>query len=281
MNFLCLIPNFVKNNFSLKTFKKITILFVAVLVFASCSKFSVYQKSTNIEFKYKGAMEFYNQKSYYKAGTLLEELLPLMKGQNEAEKALYTFAYTQYYQKFYVLSAYWFKRFYDTYPRSAFAEEAYYMHCKSKFEDSPEYSLDQTTTLEAKDGIQQFLEAFPQTKYLEQCNTMVDKLNYKLEFKAYNLAKQLYRMKDYRACVMSFDNFAKDFPSSKYIEELMYYKIQSQYEYATQSLESKRKERLKSALEHYYAFIDKFPESKFIKDAEAIYDKIKLTGVSL
>lgn len=265
----------------MKIVKKISIYLLTILVFASCTKFAKYQKSTNIEYKYKGALEFYKQKSYYKSGTLLEELLPLMKGQNEAENALYTFAYTQYYQKFYVLSAYWFKRFYDTYPRSQHAEEAYFMHCKSKYEDSPAYSLDQTTTIEAKDGVQQFLEVFPNSKYIEDCNTMVDKLNYKLEYKAYNLAKQLYRMKDYRACVLAFDNLAKDFPSSKFIEELMYLKIQSQYEYATQSMESKRKERFKSALEHYYAFIDKFPESKFVKEAEIIYDKIKLIGVSL
>lgn len=258
------------------------IVFVCILhIIASCGKFAEYQKSSNTEFKYKGALDYYAQKSYYKSGTLLEELLPLMKGQNEAENALYTFSYTQYYQKFYVLSAYWFKRFYDTYPRSIFAEEAYFMHCKSKYEDSPVFSLDQTNTLEAKDGIQQFLEVFPQTKYLDECNTMVDKLNYKLEYKAYNLAKQLYKMKDYRACVLAFDNLAKDFPSSTYIEELMFLKIQSQYEYASQSMESKRIERFKSAMEHYYSFVDKFPDSKFLRDAETIYDKIKRTGINL
>jgi outer membrane protein assembly factor BamD len=258
--------------------KKI-ILLTVIVAFANCSRFTNIQKSTNIEFKYKAALEYYKNKSYNKASTLLEELLPLMKGQAEAEKALYTFSYAQYYQNQLILSAYWFKRFYDTYPRSEFAEEAYYMHCMSKFEDSPDFALDQTTSIEARDAVQQFLEAYPQTKYLKECNDMVDKINGKLETKTYNLAKQLYKMNDYRACAVAFDNLAKDYPNSTYIEEVMFLKIQSQYEYASQSIDSKKKERMQTALEYYYAFVDKYSQSKFVSQAEVFYDKIKASGV--
>lgn len=244
----------------------------------SCSRFTNIQKSTNIEYKYKEALAYYNKKSYNKAATLLEELLPLMKGQSEAEKALFTFAKAQYYQNQLIMSAYWFKRFYDTYPRSEFSEESYYMHCLSKFEDSPEFSLDQSLSIEARDAIQQFLETFPNSKYLSDCNEMVDKINEKLELKSYNLAKQLYRMSDYRACAIAFDNLSKDYPSSKYLEEVMFLKIQSQYEYALQSIESKKKERIQTALEFYYSYVDKYPNSKRVKEADLLYEKIKLVA---
>lgn len=254
--------------------KKI-ILGLVILLFANCSRFTNIQKSTNIAYKYKEALAYYNKKSYNKAATLLEELLPLMKGQAEAENALYTFAKAQYYQNQLIMSAYWFKRFYDTYPRSEFSEESYYMHCLSKFEDSPDFSLDQSTTIEARDAIQQFLEAFPKSKYITECNSMVDKINEKLETKSYNLAKQFYKMSDYRACAIAFDNLSKDYPSSKYLEEVMFLKIQSQYEFATQSIETKKKERIQTAIEYYYSFVDKYPNSSRLKAAEAVYDKIK------
>lgn len=255
--------------------KKI-ILLSSIIFFISCSRFTNIQKSTNIEYKYKEAMAYYDKKSYNKAATLLEEVLPLMKGTEKAEKGFFTIAYSEYFQNQLVLSAYRFKRFYDTYPRSDFAEESYYMHCLSKFEDTPDFSLDQSNSFEARDAIQQFLEAYPKSKYIPDCNEMVDKINAKLETKSYFLAKQFYRMRDYRACAIAFDNLSKDFPSSKYLEEVMYLKIKSQYEYGSQSIESKKKERMQAAMDFYYSFVDKYPDSKYIKPAELIYDKLKL-----
>ena len=196
--------------------KKICLLFLIIcLIFGACSKFAIIQKSDNLDLKYKSAVKYYQNKEYIKASTLFEELIPILKGQADAEKAQYYYSYCQYYMGQLVLSAYYFKKFYETFPRSELAEEAYYMHCISLYEDSPEYELDQTNTKQALDAIQVFLERFPKTKYLEDCNSIVDKLVLKLEMKAYHQAKLFYKMRDYRACVITFENLIKDFPSSK------------------------------------------------------------------
>ena len=256
------------------SFNKIYLLLL-FFIFSSCSKFTQIQKSDNLDLKYKAAMNYYEKKDYYHAGTLFEEMIPILKGQSDAEKAQFYYSYSQYHQGQLVLSAYYFKKFYETFPRSEMAEEAYYMHCLSLFKDSPEYELDQTNTRLAIDAVQGFLERYPKTKYLEKCNAMVDDLVYKLELKAYHQAKLFHRMRDYRASVTTFENLIKDFPSSKFLEEASYLKVESQYEFAKISIEAKKKERLQAALEYYYTFIDKYPSSKYLKEAETVYEGIQ------
>jgi len=245
------------------------------IILVGCSKFSIIQKSDNIDLKYKAAVAYYESKDYYKAGTLFEEMMPLLKGQAQAEKANFYFAYCQFYQGNYVLSEYYFKKFHDTYPRSELAEEAYYMHCVSLFEDSPDYELDQTNTKKALESFQQFLESYPQTKNLDDCNKLIDQLTFKLEQKAYAQAKQYYLMQEYKACIVCFENVAKDFPSSKYVEEVNFLKIDAQYNYANISIDAKRKERYLVAVEFYLTFIDKYPNSKLLTKAEATYSLIQ------
>ncbi|MFN0048077.1 MAG: outer membrane protein assembly factor BamD [Cytophagales bacterium] len=251
------------------------ILLLIIALISGCGKFSQIQKSDNIDLKYKAAIAYYEKKEYYKASTLFEEMLPLLKGQAEAEKANFYFAYCQFYLGNYVLSEYYFKKFHDTYGRSIFAEEAYYMHCVSLYEDSPDFELDQTNTQKALLSFQQYLESYPKSKNMEDCNKLIDELTFKLEQKAYTQAKQYYLMKEYKASVVCFGNVAKDFPSSKYVEEVNFLKIDAQYNYGNISIDTKRKERYLTAVEFYITFIDKYPNSKYLPKAEETYALIQ------
>ena len=253
--------------------KAYILLFLIGSIISGCSKFSRIQKSDNIDLKYKAAVEFYEKKQYYKASTLFEELIPLMKGQAEAEKATFYYAYSQFYMGQYVVSEYHFRRFHETFPRSPLAEEAYYMECVSLFEDSPDFELDQTNTLKALNSIQQFIQEYPKSKFMPDCNNMIDKLTLKLENKYYNLSKLYHHMREYKSAVVAFDNLIKDFPSSRYVEEAFFLKVEAQYKYAEESIESKQRARMEKCMEFYLSFIDKFPNSKYTSNAEVYYDK--------
>ncbi|MDX2195446.1 MAG: outer membrane protein assembly factor BamD [Cytophagales bacterium] len=256
-------------------YKQILPLFIAIVLFVSCSKFAKVQKSDNVDLKFKAAQKYFENKDYYHAGQLYEELIPLLKGQSEAEKSQFFYAYCQYYQGQLILSAYYFKKFYETYPRSELGEEAYYMHCISLYEDSPDFELDQTNTKSALDAIQVFLEKFPNTSHLTDCNDMSDKLTFKLELKSFHQARLYYRMSDFKAGIMCFENVIKDYPSSKFVEDCHYLKILAQYKLARISIEEKKKERYNTATEFYYNFIDKYPNSRYLLSAQKTFEKIQ------
>ena len=80
---------------------------------------------------------------------------------------------------------------------------------------------------------------------------------------------------DYRAAVISLNNCIKEFPDSKYREELMYYLLKAKYLLGENSIDEKKRERLNNALDEYFTFTDEFPESKYRKEADRFFANTK------
>lgn len=249
------------------------ILFTLLIAVAfSCSKFNKLVKSTDINKKLEAGIEFYKKKDYYKAAILLDEVVPLLKGKEEGEKAQYYQAMTYYDDKQYVMSGYYFKEFYDAYPRSDKAEQCYFLYAKSMYNDSPQYNLDQESTTSALVGMQAFANRFPESKYMEEANKITQEINIKLELKDYENTKLYYKIRNYKSAVIALGNFMEKYPESQYFEEMMYLKFVSQYDLAKRSVEGKKKkDRYIDAMGYYLEFLDKYPNSKLKNDAEWRY----------
>jgi outer membrane protein assembly factor BamD len=96
-------------------------------------------------------------------------------------------------------------------------------------------------------------------------------MNNKLVYKAYLSAKLYYDFGNYKASVIALNNCLNEYPESKYREDLKFMLLESKYNLAIGSVFEKREERLSSALDEYFSFVDEFPESKRKKDADKFY----------
>ncbi|MEM1138099.1 MAG: outer membrane protein assembly factor BamD [Bacteroidota bacterium] len=253
--------------------KRSIILFLIVFIGGSCSNLTKVLKNPDIDEKYKAAVNFYDNEDYYRAGLVFEDLLPNMIGKKEAEFVQFYYAYCHYNQKQYDLSAYYFKQFYDTYRRSEFAEEALYMFAYSNYKSTPDFNLDQSNTNAAIEAMQDFLNIFPKSSYTEKGTEVIDELREKLEMKAYTVAKQYHRLRRYKAAVIAYENFQRDFPDSDLKEEISYRKIEAEYELSKMSIQAMKQERYQKTIEYYYYLLDRFPESDYIKEAESIFQE--------
>jgi outer membrane protein assembly factor BamD len=219
------------------------------------------------------AIKLYKKEQYFKALPLLEELLTVYRGTKKAELTYYYYAYTNYQLGDYTTAAYDFGNYAKTYPNSEYAEECAYMKAYCYYQDSPNYSLDQTSTVKAINEFQLFIDEHLRSTRVAECNKMIDTLRYKLETKDFENAKLYYHMEDYKAAVVSFDNLMKDFPSTVYREEAMFLGLKSWYLLAENSFEEKKNERYKKAVTAYGEFAAAFPESKYKKEATSIVEK--------
>src|SRR5690606_31832086 len=216
LNYICTLMSKIK---FLYLFTFATLL----LASSSCSKFRKIQKSDDWKVKYDAAINYYERGEkgdYYKASVLFEEVLPLIRGSKEAEKAQFYYAYAHYYQKQYILSAHYFKTFNDTYSRSELAQEAMYMHAYSLYLTSPVVDLDQTSTYEAMQAMQTFINQHPQSEYRDDATEIIDALQAKLEEKAFENAKLYQKLERYEAALVAYENFEDDFPGSSRLEEI-------------------------------------------------------------
>jgi len=254
--------------------KYLHILFIVsltALVIASCNSYDKLLKSTDNEKKYNAAMKYYEDKNYDRAQQLFDVILPIYRGSARAEKIYYCYAYSYYYMKDYMMAAYNFKNFYATFPKSDWAEECLYMSAYCQYLDSPVYSLDQEITKNAIQDVQLFINKFPNSSRIAECNKLIDELRFKLETKAFEIARLYYNIEDYKAAVTAFANLSKDFPDTKYREESMVYITKAYYYYARRSIDEKKLERYQAAAKAYENLLKFYPESNYLKELSSIY----------
>jgi outer membrane protein assembly factor BamD len=247
-------------------------LLSGTLALGSCTGYQKLLKSANVNEKYEAAIKYYDKGDFFRSGTLLEELIPLLKGRPEAEKAQFYFANTNYKQRNYVLSAYYFKQFIDTYPNSPLAEEASFLRAKSLYRDSPSYELDQTNTITAVETIQDFLNTYPSSQFKAEAESMSQELQKKLENKAFQSAKLYYALRYNQAAATALGNFTTQYPGSVYSEQADFIRLEAQYAWAKESIEVRQRERFQEAITFYQHFIDTYPQSKNLRAAQAMYD---------
>ncbi|MFD2909354.1 outer membrane protein assembly factor BamD [Flavobacterium ardleyense] len=223
--------------------KIFSVLLISVL-FVSCSQYQKALKSEDIAVKTEVANKMYDAGKYTKAIRLYEQIAPAYKGKPSAERMFFFYANSLYKSKQYYLAGYQFENFAATYPKSEKRQEAAFLGAECFYRLSPVYSLDQTDTEKALDKLQRFIDTYPESQYLEQANSYVKELREKQEKKAFEIAKQYNTISDFKGALKALENFISDYPGTPFKEEALYYRFDSAYKLAMNSVESKKQERL-------------------------------------
>lgn len=229
--------------------RKYLIVLLAFFALSACNRQQdLAMKSADKDYILKVANENFENKKWTNALALYERLSNLVAGTDDAPNVVYNSAYANYYDKNYKLAGHQFKNFSVTFPQDPRAEDAAYMSALCFYEGSMDYNLDQTTTELAINELQNFLNNYPNSEKSKNINELIDELTYKLEFKAYENARQYYKMADYKAANVAFENVLYDFPSTKLSPQINEYILRSRYELAVNSIYDLKKDRIESAI---------------------------------
>lgn len=261
--------------------KKIIPLLALSLVLFSCKKeYDLAMKSADKDFIMKVANKKYEKKKWADALTLYERLTNLVAGTDDAPEVVYKSAYANYYDKNYKLAAHQFKNFAVTFPQDPRKEDAAYMSALCYYEGSMDYNLDQSNTTSAINELQEFLGNYPKSERSKNINELIDELNYKLEFKAYENAKQYYKMADYKAAAIALENVLNDFPATKLRSKIYNYILKSKSELAINSIYDLKKERIDNAIAFTRQVEREYPNSDNAKDAVEIRAKLEKEAIA-
>lgn len=272
--------------------KRILIGLCAVLLLTSCAhEYNQVYKTTNNDYKYEFAKECFAKGKYGFAVPLLQDLVTIEKGTDNAQECLYMLAMAEYCLKDYQAASETFKKYYQTYPRGQYAEMASFYIGQSLFEGTPEPRLDQTPTVAAIAAFQEYLDIFPNGKMKETAQQRLFALQDKLVRKEYLNAKLYYNLgsyfgnsirtvdnnggNNYEACIITAQNALNDYPYSDLREDFAILIMKSKFELAQMSVEEKKVQRFQDAEDECYGFINEYPESKERKTAEEYIKKCK------
>ena len=258
--------------------KYIIIALVSGSVLTSCGEYNKVLKSTDYEYKYEAAKSYFGKGQNTKAAAILEELITILKGTDKAEESLYMLGMTYYNQGDFITASHYFSTYYNTYPRGTYTEQARFYSGKALFLDTPEPRLDQSSTYKAIQELQMFMEYFPASNRHQEAQQMIFDLQDKLVMKDYMAARLYYDLgsytgnssysttgNNYLACIVTAQNALKDYPYTKLREDISILLLRAKYDMAKESVEEKKEERMRDAIDEYYAFKNEFPESKDAK----------------
>jgi len=246
-------------------------VFIVFLSFtaSSCNNgFNKVMKSTDYEYKLKKAIEYYDNKKYRQSQMLFEELFPIYKGTPQFEDLYYRYCTGAYYQKDYASAENLFKGFLDMFPNSDKAEQMEFLEAYTYYLQSPKPQLDQTNTIKAIGMMQTFINTHVGSPRNKQADDIINKCLVKLEIKEMEAAKLYYNMGQYKASAIAYTSLINNYPYSDKADQYKLQIIKSYYKYANLSIQERRQERYVKVISEVNDFQDRFPESKYLKEAE-------------
>ncbi len=232
--------------------------------------FEKIQKSKDFAYKLTKADEYYDRHQWSKANTLYEELLTVYKGTKNFEGIYYKYAFTFYNDKNYLAASYHFKNFADLFPKSTKTEECEYLNCLCLYNLSPDYTLDQGNTVKAIGEMQMYVNTHPESKHIHEANRLIDESRSKLEKKDNYGAELYYKIGEYKAAAVAFEQIIRKYPDSKQADYYHYMVIRAHHTYAKNSIPDKQEERYNTVKAEYADFIEKFPKSEYRSEVERI-----------
>ena len=262
----------------MKLVKVFSGLILLSFLFFACSKYSKVEKSKDVEYKLTKADEYFAKKKYRQAQQLYESLFPVYKGTQKFEDLYYKYAYCFYYQGLYSDAENLFKGYLEVFPTSARAEEVDYMRAYSYYKRSPKLELEQVNTVKSMNMMQSFINTHPTSARNKDASEIIDASRAKLEQKDYRSALLYYNLEKYRAAALTFSNLLNKYPESPNGEEYKLMVIKSYFKFAKMSYIDKQVERFEKVISEFSDFSERFPESKFFKEAEE-YNNLSKTQI--
>ena len=230
----------------------VAMLCLLLLVATGCSEYVSVTKTQDYDYKYEMAKQYYAQGQYNRASLLLNDVLTILKGTDQGEESLFLAG-----------------------------------TCAMKARNYQSAST--IFTYAAVTEFQNFIETYPASKYRQQAQDFIFKLQDKLVEKEYLSAKLYYDLGpyigngsngNYQACIVTAENAIKDYPYTSKREDFAILILRAKFALAQHSIESKKEERYHTAIDEYYGFVSEYPESKHMKEAQALFNKAKKYVVS-
>tara|TARA_R110001632_G_scaffold116951_4_gene228797 strand:+ start:10411 stop:11232 length:822 start_codon:yes stop_codon:yes gene_type:complete len=264
----------------MRKIKILALIFSVTLLLNSCGEYQRTIGKGTMEERYKLAIKKYEAKEYSKAIRLFEIVTPHYRGKPQMERIQFMVAQSNFNEKNYTLSGYYFDRFTKNYPKSSKKEEASFLSAYSYKLASPVYSLDQTDTYKAILSFQLFINDYPNSERVSEANKHFRELQYKLEKKAFEIGKTYYRtaltdFRNYESAIVVFDNLITDFLGTSLKEEALYYRFKAYHDLVIASSKRKKEERIKDAFAAYDKLKRNFPTSKFTEDSDKLLSELK------
>jgi outer membrane protein assembly factor BamD len=244
------------------------LVLLALLLLISCGgKVKKEQLDADSYFEY--AKNLFDRGKYLDAITEFTVITLKFSGSPIVDDAQFYLAESHFQNNEYLIAAAEYQKVINDYPESAYVQESFYKIGMSYYELSQRPELDQEYTQKSLRHFQIFIEAYPDSDLRSEADQRLLELRTKMARKQL-LGGNVYRkMGIYDSAVIYYNILLEKYYDTSPAEPAMYWK----------GICLLKLKEYEEALTHFIAFVEKYPKSRFTKDAKSkisdIQDKIK------
>ncbi|NDV68000.1 outer membrane protein assembly factor BamD [Dysgonomonas sp. 25] len=244
----------------------------------SCGEYNKILKSNDAELRYEYAKKYFDEKKYGRTITLLESIMTTYVGSPKEQEIMFLLAQSYFFDKDYTTATYYYTQYFNRFSRGEYVELARFNAADALYLDSPDARLDQTNTIKAIQGFQDFLEYFPQSDKAQLAQERMFELQEKLAYKEFLSARLYYNLgtymgNNYESCAITAREALKNYPFSAYAEEFQILILRSKFEEALNSIDEKKQARFYEVIDEHFNYKNLYPNGKFLKESEKRYLK--------
>ncbi len=173
----------------------------------------------DFETRFNKGKEYLEKKKYVQAQEEFNYVVLSGSHTEWGDDAMFYLGESYFKNKEYLLAISEFDRLTRRMMFSPYVEKARWRICQSYYEESPEYYLDQTNTQKAIEKIQEFLDDYPDSEYIDEANEMMIKLRNKLGRKVYETGILYIKLGVYDSAINSFEDVLKSYYDTDYVPQ--------------------------------------------------------------
>ncbi|MBQ1221513.1 MAG: outer membrane protein assembly factor BamD, partial [Alistipes sp.] len=213
---------------------------VVVLFLSHCATINTLLKEGKPEEIYAKAMDFYERGKWNRASQLFEGVQHVYLGTSREDSIAFFNARCKYKATDYDTASQLLDEFRRRFGRSVFIEDAEGMYAMCFYYLSPAPSRDQTMTSKAIIAINEFISRYPESDKIDEFTAINEELTKRLHEKTYLNAYTYYKIGRHKSAIVALKNALRTYPESTYREEIMFLIVDSSYQLASNSIESKQ-----------------------------------------
>jgi outer membrane protein assembly factor BamD len=233
------------------------------LLFGSCSAPKEVEQLT-VEKRYAAAKALFEDHDYLQAYEEFRIVTLQYQGNALANEAQFDMGECRFRREEYILAAYEYDVLIRTMPTSPYVAKARYAKAMCYFKMSPAYYLDQTSTKQAIDDLQSFIEYHPTDSLVTDAEQKISELNTKLAQKDYENGVTYIHMDYYKSAIAFFDHVLEKYHDTPYAEQAQLRKAEVQL----------LRNKAHDAKVEIDKFFSKYPNSQWKPDAEQVRREI-------
>ena len=195
--------------------KNILIVFT-FLSFYSCGATNIFDDNIPYKQRFDEGLEFFEKEKYNQSAQQFNIIVQRASHTDLGDDSLFFLAESYFLNKDYNLALIEFEKLVSRMGFSPYIEKSRWRICETLTLLSPNYFHDQDSSVRAISQIQDFIDDYPNSQYLDEADVLLETLRNRLAKKHMETGKLYIKLKAYDSAKQSYENVVNDYYDTKF-----------------------------------------------------------------